>query len=794
MNFSGRPVNDHSGAKTISDLTGRGAAWSRWPGRGLLALVAAVMFASALPSREVLAATIAAGGVQSCASTTEYGLKCWGRQYSGSVGNGQSTSCSINGQACYSPVDVFGLEAGSHPIAVAAGTEFTCAIAAAGVARCWGYNNRGQVGDGTTTTRFSPADVAGLGLGVTSIATGDAHGCAVTAAGAAKCWGFNTSGQLGDGTLVNRPTAVSVSGFGSAVVTQVAVGYGHSCGLTSAGGVKCWGDNAAGQLGDGTLVAHQTAADVQGLTSGVSAIAAGGNQTCARLSTGGVKCWGDNTYGQLGDGTTVSRSMPTSVAGLDSGVAAVTVGRYHTCVRTTAGAARCWGNNSHSEIGDGTTNQRTTSVPVSGLASGVFEIAAGDSHTCARLANGAVRCWGAIRDGRVGDGSRSTNSNALMPTPVDVAGLTSDVSLIASGAFHTCVRIADGSAMCWGEGGDGELGTGGTADRSAAKPVTGLAGVTDLAGGYYHTCALTSSGGVKCWGANNFNQIGDGSATNRTSPQDVLGAATGITALATGGYHSCARTSAGAARCWGRNNAGQLGDNTTTNRPNSVVVSGISGVQSVAAGGSHSCAVTTTGAAWCWGDNTYGQLGDGTLAPRHVPVAVTGLGSGVASIDAGDNHTCARMTSGAINCWGRNNRGQLGDASGTDQSQPVPVVGYTLSGAAATTVGNEHTCALNMSGGLQCWGYNNRGQIGNGTLNNGAVPQNVSGLTSGVAKVSAGGYHTCAITTSGTAKCWGQNEEMQLGDSTYSDRYTPTDVARWLLDNDRIFRSGFEGN
>ncbi len=233
-------------------------------------------------------------------------------------------------------MDVAGLASGVG--ASAAGYGHTCALTAGGGVKCWGWNDSGQLGDGTTTElRLMPVDVIGLASGVAALDAGWSHTCALTA-GAGSSAGGSTNGQLGDGTTTNRLTPVDVAGLASGV-GALAAGGAHTCALTVGGGVKCWGWNGYGQLGDGTTTNRLTPVDVAGLASGVGALAAGNVHTCALTAAGGVKCWRPNGCGQLGDGTTTFRPTPVDVAGLASGVAALAAGYAHTCALTAAGGS-----------------------------------------------------------------------------------------------------------------------------------------------------------------------------------------------------------------------------------------------------------------------------------------------------------------------------------------------------------------------------------------------------------------------------------------------------------------------
>jgi alpha-tubulin suppressor-like RCC1 family protein len=677
------------------------------------------------------ATAIAVGYAHACAVVAGGGVKCWGQGAYGRLGNGTGYDHST-------PVNVVGLSSGVT--AITAGILHTCAIVAGGGVKCWGSNWYGEVGDGTGTVRFTPVDVFGLSQGVIAITAGGYHSCALLQTGGVKCWGYNENGQLGDGTISYlRSTPVDVVGLDSGAAA-VAAGVNHSCALTDQGGVKCWGYNGVGELGDGTTESHTTPVDVVGLGSDVMAIAADFEHSCVLASNGGVKCWGYNLHGQLGDGTLDNRLMPVDVIGLVSGGAGITAGIYHTCALISGGGAKCWGENGTGQLGDGVQYQRSMPVDVVGLAGNTAGISAGGSHTCALTASGGVKCWGDNEFGKLGDFSENDRS-----TPVDVYGLTSGASSVVASTVHTCALTVGGGARCWGNNAYGQLGDGTYRGHPNPVNVIGLAsGVTDIALGRYHTCAVIS-GEARCWGYNYNGQLGDGTNNDSTTPVGVAGLDSYVTAIAAGYRHTCAIVSGGV-KCWGSNVWGQLGDGTADDSNIPVDVTGLdSGVSAIAAGTDFTCTLVSGGVK-CWGNNTKGQLGDGTTENRSTPVNVVGLTSRVTAISTGDSHTCALISDAGAWCWGNDQAGQLGDGATDQQVTPVAVIGLA-DHVMAISAGGDHTCALAGAGRAKCWGGDRYGQLGIGTLSQHRTPVDVLEfpplrLTAGYTYGQPGSYFT----------------------------------------------------
>jgi alpha-tubulin suppressor-like RCC1 family protein len=695
-----------------------------------------------LPLEDIL--DVDAGPLHTCALTSKGGAKCWGYNSFGRLGDGTNETRNT-------PTDVLGLSSGV--LAIAAGGDFTCALTTAGGVKCWGYNASGQLGDGTTEDRWTPVDVDGLTNGVVAIAAGERHTCALTEDGLVKCWGDNNWGKVNaveeeyDQDILSP---VDVVGLTDDIIA-IDLGYRHSCGITEGGGVKCWGD--PGLRGEGVI-------DVPGLTGNAIALASGTTHACALTDIGKVFCMGYNASGQLGDGTTETRSEPVEITEVPDGVEILTAGLEHTCAIANH-QAWCWGDNSYGQLGDGTVSSHyipTLAVTVEGQ---LIDISAGFYHTCAVTQQGRVLCWGDHQAGRLGDGALLEEH-----TPVQVTGLDQGLRAIDAGETHTCAITESGSLLCWGSNEHGELGEGTEALRGFPVEVQGIPdGFTSVAVGGNFTCALTTTGGVKCWGRNTWGELGDGTDDSNLLPMDVIGLTSDVTAIAAAQYHACALTTGGGVKCWGYNNDGRLGSETAEDYSAVPLdVDGLtSGVSAIAVGYDFSCALLENGKVKCWGDRFDLQV-DSTESFSFSPYDINGLPDNLVAISAGNYHACAWTEDGQAYCWG---------SSGT----PDPdLAAIDLDEKVTAVVGGQYfTCLLTDSGGVQCIGENDYGQLGDGTTVEREIWGDVEGLNGGVTAIAAGDYHACAITDDGGAFCWGNNEYGQLGDGSLP-RLNPVEV------------------
>ena len=362
--------------------------------------------------------------------------------------------------------------------------------------------------------------------------------------------------------------------------------------------------------------------------TGFTQVSAGNYFTCALKSDTTVWCWGINTSGQLGDGTTTLRNRPVQVNGL-SGIVSVESSNDYACALKSDNTMWCWGNNGFGQLGNGTTTNSSAPVQVSSLT-GVTQFATGYGHVCALKSDGSVVCWGWNVMMNLGTGTTTSSS-----TPVTPSGLTS-ASQVRAGAYGGCVLLVDATVRCWGAGGSGQLGNGGTTYQTSTKTqptaLTGVSGLSNAKG--QHSCAIMSDKTIKCWGYNDHGQVGIGTTTNQLTP---------------------------------------------------ALVTTISDVVDISSNNHTTCAVKTDGTAWCWGWAGWNQLGNGSNVDKFVPTEVPNV-SGAIQISAGYTHTCVVLADTTIKCWGRNNSSELGDGTATGRATAVSVMAPAVTLSAPTSV------------------------------------------------------------------------------------------------------------
>ncbi|HUI99887.1 MAG TPA: hypothetical protein VLY46_06600 [Usitatibacter sp.] len=742
-----------------------------------LALLAATLLVAAA---HAATPSISAGGWHSLALATDGTARAWGDDTAGALGSARALAST-------QPVPVTGI---SDVVAIATGDSHTVALKRDGTVWAWGGNGDGELGDGTTTGRSTPVQVAGL-ANVVEIAAGSVHTVARKSDGTVWTWGANNAGQLGDDSN-GRSAPGQVPGIGDAVA--IAAGGQQTFVVRSDGTVWAWGENDLGQLGNGTVApaytGTSTPTQVVGLT-GVVQVAAGFGHTLARRSDGTVWAWGDNSDGELGDGTTNSRPVPSQVPGL-SAVISIAAGSYSLAIQSD-GSVWAWGSNGYDQIADGTYVD--VLAPEKLALPAIASAAVGFIHSSAVASDGHVWSWGHNDHGELGDGTTQQRE-----APVLLAGID-DATAISTGSAHTVALKRDGTVWAWGDDGSGQLGDGVRVFVSTPTIPGGASGWIAVAGGGRHSIALESDGTVVAAGNNDYGQLGDGTVASRATFAPVQGLS-GVTAISAGFYHSLALKGDGTVWAWGLGYNGRLGNGGDSSQgPVPVQVSGLAGVTQVSAGGGHSLALEKDGSVWAWGENGYGQLGDGTTATRFVPVRVAGL-SDVVEVAAGADHSLARARDGRIWAWGGDYEGQLGDGGFTDRSTPAVVDG--LAGIASIAAGNTVSAAIDPDGRVWMWGANYFGQLGDGTFEDHFAPVRVPGID-GVARISIGETHTLALKADGAVLAWGGNDFGQLGDGTLAGRGSPVVSVRengagsiaggdWFLDLDPATPTSISGD
>lgn len=752
------------------------------------------------------ASLIDSGGAHTCKILEKGSLRCWGRNSNGQLGYGNTTDIGDNeSPSAAGPVN---LGSGRSAEAITAGGTHTCAILDNGTVRCWGANSQGQLGYGNTTpvgVSNTPAAAGPVNLGAgrtaTAISSGQHHTCAILDNGTVRCWGRGSEGQLGYGNPNvigdnEAPGSVGPVDLGAGrFATAISAGQNHTCAILDDSTVRCWGEGANGRLGYGNqdrIGETETPGSVGTVQLGADrtaiAISAGGLHTCAILDNGDIRCWGLGASGQLGYGNNNSigdNELPASVASVELDqrrrATAITAGENFTCIRVDDGSSRCWGAGGTGRLGNLSPSNvdDPTALPAINVGSSrnVVALSSGDAHTCARLENGAVRCWGEGDFGRLGYGNGGLDiGDGETPgsvSPVSVGtdprvALPGRAKQIVAGPESTCALLDDGTVRCWGKG------LGDTETPGSLEPINlGTARVaTELTSGGNKVCALLDDGSVTCWEA-----VLSGNA----NPVD-LGPGRSAIDVSAGANHACAVLDNGKIRCWGANESGQLGNGNTGRNdfPGTLppVDLGFRRLATdVEVGSAHTCAQIGDGEIRCWGAAGALGYGDGEdvgddEAPGtagDVPVTGTPI-----ALDLSTD-TCARMADGNVRCWGG------GDTPDIDP--PIDIGGRTVWDM---SFASDNACVRLSSGGVVCWGGNKNGQLGYGNTDpfdfpgaNPAIDLAPTG-TDNVFDIASGDRHNCAVMDTREVRCWGFGEGGRLGyanGDTIGDDELPRDVG-----------------
>ena len=677
------------------------------------------------------------------------------------------------------------------------GTSHAAAIKGDGSLWVWGLNNAGQLGDGTTVNKSSPVKLGSSSW--STVSCGASHTLGILTTGVLYGWGLNTSGQIGDLTLTNKSSPVLVSGPAStswSIIFGAKGGAGYySLGITTTGQLYGWGFNNSGQVGINTTTTVSSPVLVSGPAStSWSFIAAGQSYSGAITSTGALYMWGDNTYGNLGDGTTVAKISPIKIG--TSSWSFIDLGAEVTHGIDSAGRLFGWGYNLDGGVGINTTTTVSSPVLVSGPASTSWKAVSNYLSTLAITINGVLYGWGqnnnttnggAPGNGRTGGGSIS--SPVLVSGPAGASWTA--ISLNGTNPDTAFGITTTGALYGWG---DNIIQNALPVNNYINSPVqVGVSSWTAVAAGGSHSIGITTAGVLYGWGYNTSGQVGINSLTTVSSPVLVSGpTSTSWSTIAAGTFHSIGITSTGKLYTWGLNTAGQLGINSLPNAVSSpVVVSGPAGASwsTIAAGAFHSLGITTAGILYGWGINTAGQLGINSLTTVSSPVVVAppigqyswkqvSAANKYSGAAVPAYHTLAIRSDGTLYGWGLNTSGQVGINSLTNVSSPVLVSGPAGASWSAVAAGGGHSLGITTAGILYAWGDGTYGELGTAGGGTKSSPVLVSGpaSTSWVA-ISAGQYHSLAITSTGLLYGWGLNGYGEVGVNSTTQINSPILVS-----------------
>ena len=648
---------------------------------------------------------------------------------------------------------------------VSSGFSHTVAIRSDGIIFAWGRNNEGQLGNGATVIRSNPVQIGSSSW--IAVSTGRYHTAAIRSDGYLFTWGLGTSGELGDGTVISKSSPVQI---GSSSWTAVSAGLNTTYAVRSGGTLFAWGLGSSGQLGDVTTISKSS--PVQIGSSSWTAVQGGDLHALAILSTGSLYAWGRNNEGQLGDSTTINKSSPVLIGG-SSSWSAIGAGVNTSFAIRSGGTLFAWGSNNVGQLGDSLDNNFPQNFSAPALTKFYINnsvntlqiinnqswsmLDARESHAVGIRSDGILFAWGVNTSGQLGDGTTIFKSS-----PVQIG--SSSWTVVSAGRYHTSAIRSGGTLFTWGLGTSGQLGDGTAISKSSPVQI-GSDSWSFIGAGGTHTSAIRSDGYLFTWGLGTSGQLGDGTTVSKSSPVQI--GSSSWTAIQAGDLHSLAIRSGGTLFAWGVNTNGQLGDGTTTNK-NSPVQIGSSSWIAVSSGQQHTLGIRSDGILFSWGRNNVGQLGDGTTISKSSPVQI-GSSSWTVVRARGDGWSSAIRSGGTLFSWGLNTGGQIGDSSTINKSSPVQI------GSSSWTAlggGTNFSLALDVNNLLYSWGTGIIARA-NDTFRNLPVQIGISSWTAIAAEVS----HSVAVRSDGALFAWGLNQNVQLGDGSTVNKYSPVQIG-----------------
>jgi alpha-tubulin suppressor-like RCC1 family protein len=659
-----------------------------------------------------------------------------------------------------------------------AGSGFNYGLTSFGKGKTLGQNNMGQLGDNSITDRRSPVSLAGLNKTFCSIAGSagflqEGNGVAIDRYGKIWTWGQNNFGVLGINTTAtaSRRTPGSILG---AVKTfcQIAGGSrGTNFALDQYGRAWTWGLNASGQIGDNSTTSRLTPVSVLGAVKTFCKISSGYQHSLAIDKNGRAWGWGNNGNGQLGNNITTQQLTPVSVLGAVKTFCQISGGFDHSAAIDKNGRAWAWGLNTGGQVGDNSVTSRRTPVSVLGAVKTFCKISCGGNQTFAIDKYGSLWSWGNNFVGQLGD-----NTIVNKCTPVLIGGSTKTFCDVKGSNSAALALDNNGSVWAWGISAFGEFGQGVVFPYTPTSIKGSSKTFCEIATENLFTLAITSGGRIWSWGSNTSGQLGNNTTTMVRTPVSVAGAVKTFSRITAGSDHSYAIDKSGRIWSWGLNNFGQLGTNsvTSTNTPQSIL-GAVKTFCKIAAGANHSLGIDKNGRAWSWGLNTNGQLGLNALTSRRTPASVLGAVKTFCEISGGSLHSLAIDKNGRVWSWGQNNTGQLGDNTINTRTTPVSLLGGVKT-FCRVTAGSQFSGGLDKNGRAWFWGLNGSGQLGDNSITSRRTPVSVAGAAKTFCQISAGESHVAAIDKNGRVWTWGLNSSGQLGDNSYTSQRTPISV------------------